>query len=72
MLFIYSWETQRERQDSILGPQDHDLSRSQMLNHWVTQVALKWTFEKTVSAGPFENFLMQAQWVKILHLNISW
>ena len=50
-LKIYSWVTQKERQshkqrekqaplmwNSISGPQDHALSRSQMLNHWATQV----------------------------------
>ena len=26
--------------DSISGPQDHALSRSQMLNHWAPQVPL--------------------------------
>ena len=55
ILFIYSWETQRERQrhkqrekqapcgepvwDSIPGPQGHALSQRQMLNHWATQVS---------------------------------
>ena len=50
ILFIYLWETHRERdrnigrgrsrlpagslmQDLIPGPQDHDMSRRQMLNH---------------------------------------
>ena len=47
--FIYSWKTQKGRdigrgrsrfpvgspmQDSIPGPQDHDLSQRQTLNHW--------------------------------------
>ena len=56
ILFIYSWETQRKRQrhnrgrsrlpveslihNSIPGPQDHELSQRQMLNHWATQVPL--------------------------------
>ena len=53
ILFIYSWETQREAeteaeeekqapcrsllQDWIPGLQDHDLGQRQMLNHWATQ-----------------------------------
>ena len=57
ILFIYSWETEREgrdigkgrsrfhagspMQDSILGLQDHTLSRKQTLNRWATQMSLK-------------------------------
>ena len=52
--FIYPWETQRERDigrgrsrlpmgshlwDLISGPQDHDLSQKQILNHWATPVS---------------------------------
>ena len=55
VLFIYSWEAQREADigrgrsslparslmwDSIPGPRDHDLSQRQTLNHWATQVSL--------------------------------
>ena len=61
ILFIYSWEAQRERQrhrqwrsrfpmgspmwDSILGSQDHTLSWRQMLNHWATQASLSVQFK---------------------------
>ena len=55
ILFIYSWEGERSRdtsrgrsrlpveilmQEFIPGPSDHDLSQTQMLNHWVTQASL--------------------------------
>ena len=67
-LFIYSWEIQRERQrhrqkkkqapagslmwDSIPGPQDHNLSQRQMLNHWATQVPQRGSILK----GKMNNF----------------
>ena len=55
ILFIYSWETHRERQRHrqrekqapfrepdvrLLGLWDHTLSQRQMLNHWATQASL--------------------------------
>ena len=55
ILFIYSWETEREAKtqaegkagspmtslmwDLIPGPQGHALSRRQTLNHWATQAS---------------------------------
>ena len=54
-LFIYSWDTERDRDtgrersrlpagnpvlDLIPGPRDHTLSHRQALNHWATQASL--------------------------------
>ena len=64
ILFIYSWETHTERQkhrqrdkqtqDSISGPWDHDLSQRQMLNYWATQVPLT-SFVKHISYQMLKN-----------------
>ena len=70
ILFIYSWETQREAetqaegagslmQDVISWPPGHDLSWRQMLNHQATQLPPKNAFE----------FYLK---VEFFHSNRSW
>ena len=39
--------------DSIPGPQDHDLSQRQMLNHWATQVPQSFPFPWPVYLASF-------------------
>ena len=66
IVFIYSWETHRERQrhrqrekqaptgslmqDLIPGPWDHALNQRQTLNHWANQVPHTLQFNKCLSS----------------------
>ena len=72
ILFIYSWETHREKgtgrgrsrlpsrspiRDSILGPRDHTLSRRQTLNSWATQASQEMKIKTKIGYHLYRNNL---------------